>query len=208
MKLYGYFRSSAAYRVRIALNLKGLDYDPIFINLRDGEQKSDAYLKINPQGLVPFLVDGDIAISQSMAMLEYLEEAYPDAALLPTDMQGRSRVRVLANIIACDVHPLNNLRVLKYILQDLGASAEQKNDWYCHWVREAFCAFEALLEDGEFCHGDRPGLADICLVPQVYNARRFECPLDAFPRIVQIVENCNKLPAFVDAIPENQPDAP
>lgn len=208
MKLFGYFRSSAAYRVRIALNLKGLDYDPTSLNLRDGEQRSEAYLKINPQGLVPYLVDGDIRISQSMAMLEYLDEAYPDVALLPKNMASRAYVRALANIIACDVHPLNNLRVLNYISQEFGASAEQKNDWYCHWVSEAFCAFEALLEEGEFCHGNTPGLADVCLVPQVYNARRFKCALDDFPRIIQIVENCNKLPAFMDALPENQPDAP
>jgi len=210
MELYGYFRSSAAYRVRAALNYKGLDYSSVAISLMDGDNQAADYLQKNPQGLVPFLTDGDLAMGQSLAMLEYLEESYPEPALMPKDAAGRARVRQIAGIIACDIHPLDNLRVLKYITGTLGVSDEQKTTWYHHWIIAGFKAVEALLNDGksgDFCHGDRPTFADLCLVPQVYNARRFACPLDDFPHIIRIVDNCNKLEAFQQALPENQPDA-
>lgn len=210
MELYGYFRSSAAYRVRVALNFKGLDCTHIPLSLLAGENKAQDYLKKNPQGFVPYLTDGDVAMGQSMAMLEYLEESYPEPALLPTDAGGRARVRQLSGIIACDIHPLDNLRVLKYITGELGASAEQKTAWYHHWIIAGFKAFETLLQDGrsgDFCHGDNVTFADLCLVPQVYNARRFNCPLDDFPHIIRITDNCNRLDAFLQALPENQRDA-
>ncbi|WP_339861831.1 maleylacetoacetate isomerase [Paremcibacter congregatus] len=210
MELYGYFRSSAAYRVRAALHLKGLDYVSLPVSLLAGDHKGDAYLKLNPQGFVPFLRDDDKAFGQSLAMLEYLEENYPQAPLLPGDSAGRARVRQMAGIIACDIHPLDNLRVLKYLTQTLGVTEEQKTAWYHHWIIEGFTALETLLSDpatGDFCHGDSPTFADLCLVPQVYNARRFNCPLDGFPHILRIVDNCNKLDAFIAALPENQPDA-
>ncbi len=211
MELYGYFRSSAAYRVRIALNLKQLDYATVPLSLLDGEHKRAAYLAKNPQGFVPFLSDGDVALGQSLAMLEYLEESYPQAPLLPADAAGRARVRQIAQIIACDIHPLDNLRVLKYLTGELKVSEEQKTAWYHHWIIEGFRAVEVLLGDGkagDFCHGDSPTFADLCLVPQVYNARRFDCPLDDFPRIIRIADHCNELDAFIRALPENQPDAP
>lgn len=210
MDLYGYFRSSAAYRVRTALNLKQLDYVPIAVSLLKDEHKGTDYLTINPQGFVPCLVDDDITMGQSLAMLEYLEESYPEVPLLPSDAAGRARVRQISGIIACDIHPLDNLRVLKYLTGDLKVTEEQKISWYHHWIIEGFKAIEVMLNDGksgEFCHGDRPTFADVCLVPQVYNAQRFNCPLDAFPQILRIVDNCNKLEAFLNALPENQPDA-
>lgn len=210
MELYGYFRSSAAYRVRAALNIKGLDYTSVPISLLKGEHNSPDYLAKNPQGFVPYLTDGDIGMGQSMAMLEYLEETYPATALLPSNAAGRARVRQLAGIIACDIHPLDNLRVLKYIKGELGVSDDQKSAWYKHWVIEGFTAFETLLADGktgDFCHGDSVTFADLCLVPQVYNARRFDCPLEDFPNIIRITDNCNRLEAFIKAQPENQEDA-
>ncbi|PCI32039.1 MAG: maleylacetoacetate isomerase [Alphaproteobacteria bacterium] len=210
MELYGYFRSSAAYRVRAALNLKGLDYTAVPVSLLSGENKTPAFTAKNPQGFVPYFTDGDISMGQSMAMLEYLEETYPDPALLPRDAAGRARVRQMAGIVACDIHPLDNLRVLKYIKHDLGVTDDQKTAWYHHWIIEGFTALEALLRDsgtGDFCHGDQVSFADLCLVPQVYNAQRFKCPLDDFPNILRIVDNCNRLEAFIQAMPENQPDA-
>lgn len=210
MELYGYFRSSAAYRVRIALNVKGLEVTHIPLSIFEGEHKGQAYRKKNPQGFVPYFTDGDVTMGQSMAILEYLEEAYPEPALLPRDAAGRARVRQLSGIIACDIHPVDNLRVLKYITDELGVSEAQKTAWYHHWIREGFKAFETLLEggaSGDFCHGDNVTFADLCLVPQVYNARRFNCPLDDFPSILRITENCNRLAAFRDALPENQEDA-
>ena len=210
MELYGYFRSSAAYRVRAALNVKGLDYSSIPISLLKGDHNSPDYLAKNPQGFVPYLTDGDVGMGQSMAMLEYLEETYPATALLPKDAAGRARVRQLSGIIACDIHPLDNLRVLKYIKSELGVSDDQKSAWYKHWVIEGFTAFETLLRDGkagDFCHGDGVTFADLCLVPQVYNARRFDCPLEDFPNIIRITDNCNRLEAFIKAQPENQEDA-
>lgn len=211
MELYGYFRSSAAYRVRAALNLKGLDYTAVPVSLLSGDNKAPAFTAKNPQAFVPYFTDGDISMAQSMAMLEYLEETYPDPALLPSDAAGRARVRQMAGIVACDIHPLDNLRVLKYITGELGVSEDQKTAWYHHWIIEGFSALEALLRDGptgDFCHGDQVSFADLCLVPQVYNALRFKCPLEDFPNITRITDNCNKLEAFIQAMPENQPDAP
>jgi len=209
MELYGYFRSSAAYRVRAALNIKGLTYETVPVSLLAGDNRKAAYLEKNPQGFVPCLTDGDVTMGQSLAMLEYLEENYPDPALLPTDPAGRARARQIAGIIACDIHPLDNLRVLKYITGTLEVSQVQKTAWYHHWIISGFTAIEAILGDGrsgEFCHGDSVTFADLCLVPQVYNARRFDCPLEDFPAITRIVENCNRLDAFIQAMPENQPD--
>lgn len=210
MELYGYFRSSTAYRVRIALNVKGLDCTHISLSLLNDEHKGADYMSRNPQGLVPYMTDDDLGFGQSMAMLEYLEESYPQPALLPSDAAGRARIRQLSGIMACDIHPINNLRVLKYITDELGGSAEQKTAWYHHWIGEGFKAFETLLQDGktgDFCHGDTVSFADLCLVPQVYNARRFNCPLDDFPSIIRITDNCNSLDAFIHALPEKQRDA-
>lgn len=211
--LHGYWRSSAAYRVRIALNLKGIDYESATVHLvRDGgEQHSPAYRALNPQRLVPALVVGDTVITQSLAIIEYLEETGPAPALLPPDAAGRARVRSLAQIIACDVHPLQNLRVLNYLAGELGAGQEQRTAWARHWIAEGLRAFEERLarspDTGAFCHGDTPGLADACLVPQLFNARRFECPLDAWPTLCRIDQACRELPAFRAAAPEAQADA-
>ncbi|WP_420717547.1 maleylacetoacetate isomerase [Emcibacter sp.] len=210
MALYGYYRSSAAYRLRIALNLKGLDYENIPVSLLAGEHRNEDYLKLNAQGLVPALKDGDLTLGQSMAILEYLEETRPEAPLLPADAAGRARVRQIANIIACDIHPLDNLRVLKYLKGALGISDEAKDDWYRHWILLGFEAIETMLQDGKsgtYCHGDSPTFADVCLLPQLYNARRFNTPLDKFPNILRIEELCNTQEAFIKAQPENQPDA-
>ena len=208
--LYGYFRSSAAYRVRIALNLKGLDYDQIPVNLVKGEQRGDDHLMRNPQGLVPSLVlDDSSVINQSLAICEYLDEVHPEPALLP--INALERARALAQSVACEIHPLNNLRVLKYLVRGMGADEAAKLAWYHHWIAQGFTALEATLSNapssGDFCHGDTPTLADICLIPQVYNAERFECDLSAYPTIQRIAANCRSLPAFEKAAPEVQPDA-
>ena len=212
IKLYTYWRSSAAYRVRIGLNLKGIDYEPIPVSLKPGddEQRKDAYRVINPQMLVPFFDDGKVAIGQSMAILEYLEETWPQRPLLPAAEPLRSKVRAFCNAIACDVHPLNNLRVLKYLSNELGVSDEQKSAWYAHWVAEGLRACEHMsvsyAHDGPFTFGKDITLADALLVPQIYNARRFDVPLDEYPRLVAVTDACNELQAFIDAAPENQPD--
>ncbi|MBK7686814.1 MAG: maleylacetoacetate isomerase [Rhodocyclaceae bacterium] len=213
MKLYTYFRSSAAYRVRIALALKGLQ--PVMIPvhlLRDGgEQSSPEYLALNRQGLIPALDDDGTLVTQSMAICEYLEEIQPIPALLPADPAARARVRALALAIACEIHPLNNLRVLNYLTGTLGLSEAQKLAWYHHWIRLGFSALEAQLAaestSGKFCHGDAPTLADVFLVPQVANARRFDLDLSAFPTLLRIDANCRELPAFIAAAPQNQADA-
>ncbi len=211
MKLYGYFRSSAAFRVRIALNLKGLAPDTAMINLQAGDQSSADYRRVNPQGRVPALEDGGAIMVQSMAIMEYLDEKYPAPPLLPDDSEGRARVRGIANIVACDIHPLNNLAVLNYLKDELGADQDAVVGWYRHWVKEGFDGIEPLLagskETGTFCHGDAPGLADICLVPQVFNARRFDCDLSAYPTILRINDACLALDAFDRAQPGNQPEA-
>lgn len=209
IRLYSYWRSSAAYRVRIALNLKRLPYETVSVSLAPGvaEHRAATYRAINPQMLVPFLQDGDLGIAQSMAILEYLEEMYPEIPLLPQDEPARSSVRAFCNLIACDIHPLNNLRVQQYVRQKLEASAQAAQDWYVHWVHEGFAALEALSGNGPYVFGDSPTLADVLLVPQMYNARRFDVPTDRFPKLVSIVDTCNTLSAFKKAAPELQPDA-
>ncbi|NNC56518.1 MAG: maleylacetoacetate isomerase [Woeseiaceae bacterium] len=209
MRLYSYWRSSAAYRVRIALNLKGLDYTIVPVSLAPGESehRKDAYRAINPQMLVPFLEDREVRIGQSMAILEYLEEAYPSIALLPHEEPARSQVRAYCNMIACDIHPLNNLRVLTYLKTKLGADSKASSAWYAHWIHEGFEAAEALTSDGPYVFGAEPTLADAFLIPQVYNARRFDVSLKKFPKLVAIVDACNTLPAFKKAAPEKQTDA-
>ena len=213
MKLYDYFRSSAAYRVRIGLRLKGLEYESVSVHLiRDGgEQLQDGYRAINPSALVPALAVDGATITQSLAILEYLDEMHPLAPLLPRDAQGRARVRSLALMIACDIHPLNNLRVLRYLVKEAGLSEDAKNAWYVHWVQEGFAALEAHLagssDTGRFCHGDTPTLADCVLVPQVFNAVRFNIDLAPYPTIARIDAACRALPAFVAAHPSQQSDA-
>src|SRR5215472_504352 len=211
MKLYGYFRSSAAYRVRIALGLKGLAYDYAPIHLRRGEQRSAAYRAINAQELVPTLEDDRGSFTQSLAIIEYLDERYPQPPLLPDMPEARARVRAIALAIACDIHPLDNLRVLQYLVRTLGASEDAKNAWYRHWIDVGLGALESQLTHDAatdtFCHGESPTLADICLVPQLANARRFGIPLEAYPCLLRIEAACNALPAFIAALPEKQPDA-
>ncbi len=213
-KLYGYYRSSAAYRVRIALALKELEYESVAVNLLPGvsEQLSSDFMALNPQGRVPYFVDGDVAISQSPAILEYLDEAYPDNPLLPVDIDERAHVRQLVNIIACDTHPLLNLAVTQALKMNYGVDQDGINAWYHRWMPEGFKAFEALLTQskytGRFCYGDEPGMADLYLIPQLYNAKRFKVPLEGYPIMQRIDEACGVLKAFKVAEPENQPDAP
>lgn len=211
MKLFTYYRSSAAYRVRIALNLKGIDYDPEFIHLRKGEHRSPAYMEFNPQGLVPALIDGPEVLTQSLAILDYLDETVPDPPFLPTGPMARARIRAIAHTMASDIHPINNLRVLSYLTGTLGVAEADRDTWYRHWVTQGFTAVERLIADlgrsGEFIGGRAPGLADICLVPQVYNAERFEVEMTGFPRIQAVAAACRALPAFKAAAPENQADA-
>ena len=213
MKLYTYFRSSAAYRVRIALNLKGLAYDAVPVHLMrgGGEQLGAAYRSINPSALVPALQDEAMTLTQSIAILEYLEESHPTPPLLPSAPLARARVRELTQLIACDIHPLNNLRVLRYLVRELGATDSQKDSWYKHWVQEGFAAFEAQLArdpaPGRFCHGDSPTFADCALIAQVYNATRFGVDMAPYPRIAAIDAHCAGLAAFIAAHPAQQPDA-
>jgi maleylpyruvate isomerase len=211
MKLYGYFRSSASYRVRIALNMKGLDYDQVSVHLAKGKQYDREFSAISPQNLVPVLEDDGQLLYQSLAIIQYLEEKFPEPRLLPKDSPGRNRVRSLALISACEIHPLNNTRVLAYLTDALKVTEEQKNAWYRHWVTVGFTALEKRLatekETGTFCHGDAPGFADITLVPQVANANRFKVDLTPFPNIRRINDECLKLDAFRKAMPANQPDA-
>ena len=207
LKLYSYFRSSAAYRVRIALNLKGLDHELVPVNLLKSEQQGEAYLKVNNQGLLPALETEHGTLAQSLAMLEWLEETQPGQALLPQDPWQKAQVRNFCYAIACDIHPIDNLRVLKYLSTELGVSDEQKNEWYRHWVIEGFKKIEPMIGDGQFCFGTEPTLADVCLVPQVFNALRFKVDMTPFPKISRVYEYCNTLEAFHDAAPENQADA-
>lgn len=213
LTLYSYFRSSAAYRVRIALNLKGLDYDIVPVHLvRDGgEHLKPAYRALNVNALVPTFVDGDVNIHQSLAIIEYLEDVHPTPALLPSDPAARAQVRALALDIAADIHPIDNLRVLRFLKHDMGVTEEQKNAWYVHWIVEGFKALEARLvvqtSPGKFVVGDTPTLADCCLVPQIYNANRFKVDMTQFPRISAIHAHCQTLEAFQRAAPEAQPDA-
>ncbi|UUM26424.1 maleylacetoacetate isomerase [Acinetobacter colistiniresistens] len=208
MKLYSYFRSSAAYRVRIALNLKELPYETEAVHLVKNEQQQASYRALNPSQLVPTLIDQDQALLQSLSILEYLEERYPAKALLPKDLIERAKVRAFAQTIACDIHPLNNLRVLKYLQKQLAVSDAQKNSWYQHWILEGFHSLEMQLQhsNGQFCFGTQATVADCCLIPQVYNAKRFKIDLSAFPKIESIYQHCLTLPAFLNATPEQQPD--
>jgi maleylacetoacetate isomerase len=213
LQLYTYFRSSASYRVRIALHLKGLPFESVPVHLlKDGgAQHAPAYQHINPAKLVPALIDDGHAVTQSMAIMEYLDETHPDQPLMPRDALGRARVRALAQAIACEIHPLNNLRVLQYLEHDLKLDEATRATWYRHWITLGFTAIEAILANnsatGVFCHGDTPGLADCCLIPQIANSRRFQTPLEAFPTILRIEEACLALPAFQNAAPQVQPDA-
>ena len=214
MKLHSYFRSSASYRVRIALNLKGLGYDYLPVHLVHGEQSGAAYGAVSPDGLVPLLeTDGGEHLSQSLAIIEYLDETSPEVPLMPADALGRARVRAMALTIACEVHPVNNLRVTKYLTQRLGADEAQKTAWLHHWMRLGLEAFERQLAAvppgarGGFCHGATPTLADCCLVPQIFNARRFECDLAGLPLTLAAYENCMGLKAFQAAEPGACPDA-
>ena len=211
MTLFGYWRSSAAYRVRIALNLKQLscEHESVHLVKNGGEQHSPDYQALNPNELVPTLVDGDFTLSQSMAILEYLEQKYPEVALLPKPLEQQMLCRAMALDIACDIHPLNNLRVLQHLAAELQQDEQGKVDWMLHWMRIGFASLEKSLgkTSGPFCFGDSPTWADICLVPQVYNAERFKLDMTSYPQIVKIVKHCRSLPAFIDAAPENQYDA-
>jgi maleylpyruvate isomerase len=210
MKLYGFFRSSAAFRVRIALNLKKLDYEAVFIHLRRGDQTRPEFLGINPQGLVPALETDGQTLIQSLPIIEYLDEVYPEPPLLPRDAAGRARVRALADIVACDIHPLNNLRVLRYLTRSFEQQPGAIESWYNHWITAGFHAFESLVatdaRTGAFCHGDTPGLADIALVPQMVNAERYRLDLAPYPTLTRIFETCMQLDAFAAAHPGKQPD--
>ena len=211
MKLYTYFRSSAAFRVRIALNLKGLAYEPAFVHLAKGEHRASAYGAVNPQALLPALDDDGCLLTQSLAILEYLEETHPVPPLLPKSPLERARVRSLAMLVACEIHPVNNLWVLQHLKRALGQGEEQVNAWYRHWIADGLAKFEADLgkteASGQFCHGDAPTMADCCLVPQIFNAQRYQCDLSGYPATMRVFAACMKLDAFDRAQPSKQPDA-
>ena len=211
MRLHGYYRSSASFRVRIELNLKGVAFEQQTHHLRRGEQRAPVFLALNPQGFVPALEDGGAVLTQSLAIIEYLDETLPDPLLLPATPLARARVRALAQIVACDIHPIDNLRVLRYLRQPLGHDEATVQTWYNHWIAEGFAALEAMLaaspETGRFCHGDAPGLADICLVPQVVNAANFKLDMAPYPTVRRVFDAAMALPAFARALPTNQPDA-
>ena len=209
MKLYNYFRSSASFRVRIAMNLKGLPFEYISVHLAKGDHKKSEYVAIAADGLVPLLDTGEVSLSQSMAIIEYLDELHPTPALLPADALGRAKVRALAQSIACEIHPLNNLRVLKYLVKELKVDEEAKNAWYRHWVRDGLESFErqlAKLPASIYCYGDTPTLADCCLVPQIFNGKRFNVNFDGLTRTMAAFDACMKLDAFQKAEPANCPD--
>lgn len=209
MKLYSFFNSSTSFRVRIALALKGLPYDYAAINLRSGEQGGDTYRSLSPAGIVPLLQDGDVSLTQSLAIIDYLDRLHPEPRLVPDDLLARARVLEIAQTIACEIHPINNLRVLKYLTSKLGVSEEDKTGWYKHWVAEGLAAVERLLArqpSGLYCVGDAPTLADCCLVPQVANALRMGCDLSPYPRVLAVHEHCMRQSAFIEAEPQRQPD--
>ena len=211
MKLYGYWRSSAAYRVRIALHLKNQSFDSIPVHLvnNGGEQHSSDYIALNPTHLVPSFVDKELTLNQSLAIIDYLDEKYPEVSVYPQNLATKMQVKALAYDIACEIHPLNNLRVQQYLVQELAVTDQQKTEWCYHWMGLGFSAIETKLAQtaGNYCFGDEITLADICLVPQVYNAKRINLDMSKYPLITRIVDNCNLLPAFINALPENQPDA-
>jgi maleylacetoacetate isomerase/maleylpyruvate isomerase len=215
MKLFGYWRSSAAYRVRIALHLKHIDCESVPVHLvkNGGEQHSEAYIALNPTHLVPTLIDdtvnGDLVLNQSMAILDYLDSQYPQFPLYPESIVDKAQVQALALDIACEIHPVNNLRVQQYLVKTLGVNEMDKSTWSHYWMSVGFSAFEEKLQklSGKYCFGDQVTIADLCLIPQVYNANRFKVDMSAFPLINGIVERCNQLPAFIKAMPENQEDA-
>ncbi len=211
MQLYSYFRSSASFRVRIALALKGLSYDYVPVHLVKSEQSKAPYNSLSPTQLVPLLKDGEALISQSIAIIEYLEETHPQPALLPADALGRARVRALSLDIACEIHPLNNLRVLRFLTRDLKVSEDDKNRWYSHWVETGLEAVERQLAGnpatGRFCHGDTPSMADVLLVPQIFNAQRMACRLDHVPTVMRVFDACMKLDAFTRSQPSACPDS-
>jgi maleylacetoacetate isomerase/maleylpyruvate isomerase len=211
VKLYTYFRSSAAFRVRIALNLKRLAYEPVFVHLAKGEHRQPQYAEVNPQALLPTLeLDDGTRLTQSLAIIEWLDEKHPVPALLPKDALERARVRSLAYLVACEIHPLNNLRVLQHLKRALGQSQEQIDNWYRHWIADGLAKLEAELArpgTGKFCHGDAPSMADCCLVPQIFNAKRYNSELTPYPVTLRVFENCMKLEAFDRAQPAKQPDA-
>ncbi len=209
MELYNYFRSSASFRVRIALALKGLDYDYKAVHLQKGEQMQESYASVSASRLVPLLRDGETVLTQSMAIIEYLDETHPAPPLLPGTPAERARVRALAQDIACEVHPLNNLRVLRYLVRDLKVSEDDKNRWYRHWVETGLEVVERQLaaRPSTYCHGDTPTLADCVLVPQIFNARRLDCRTEHVPNVMRVFEACMKLDAFERTRPENCPDA-
>ena len=211
MKLYTYFRSSAAFRVRIALNLKGLAYEPVFVHLPKGQHREGRYVDVNPQALLPTLeLDDGTRLVQSLAIIEWLDEKHPSPPLIPKDAIARARVRSIAYLIACEIHPLNNLRVLQHLKRALGQTQEQIDNWYRHWIADGLAKLEADLGrggTGKFCHGDAPTLADCCLVPQIFNAKRYNSDLKPYPTTMRVFDNCMKLDAFDRAQPSKQPDA-
>jgi maleylpyruvate isomerase len=211
VKLYTYFRSSAAFRVRIALNLKGLEYQAQLVSLPKGAHREAQYAKVNPQALVPTLVSRDgWHLAQSLAIIEYLDETHPQPPLIPREAKARARVRSLSLLIACEIHPLNNLRTLKYLKRELKLGEDQVNAWYRHWIAEGLGKLEAELGEagtGRFCHGDAPTMADCCLVPQIFNAQRYDCDLAPYPTVLRVFDECMKLDAFERAQPSKQPDA-
>ncbi|TFL14611.1 maleylacetoacetate isomerase [Pusillimonas caeni] len=209
MDLYSFFNSSTSYRVRIALGLKNLDFTLKPVNIRVMEHKEPGYVAKNPGASVPLLDDDGFELGQSLAIIDYLDAKYPEPRLIPQDLRQRARVLEIANLISCDMHPLNNLRALRYLVKELGVSEEAKNDWYKHWIAEGFQSLEKMLErtnSGDFCVGGQVSLADCCLVPQVANASRMGCDLSAYPRVLAVYEHCNTLPAFQQAAPAQQPD--
>lgn len=210
LTLYTYFRSSAAFRVRCALNHKGIAYAPEIVWLLSDEHRSEAYLALNPQGLVPTLIDGPLVLTQSLAIIEYLDETRDGPKLLPADPVGRARARALAQLVACEIHPINNPRILKYLKRVLGLDRAAVDTWYRHWIAEGLATLERALGDartGRYSHGDTVTIADCCLVPQIFNAKRFECPLDAYPTTMRVFDALMQLPAFDAAQPSKQPDA-
>ncbi|MBU4610887.1 maleylacetoacetate isomerase [Achromobacter sp. GG226] len=209
MKLHSFFNSSTSYRVRIALAIKGLPYEYVPVDIRKLAHRTPEFIDLNPSANVPLLEDGEVRLGQSLAIIDYLDAAYPGVKLIPADPALRARVLEVSYAISCDIHPVNNLRILRYLVNDLGVSDEAKNGWYAHWIAEGLAAVERLLErhgSGPYCFGEAPSLADCCLVPQVANAMRMKCDVSAFPRVMAVYRHCEGQPAFQKAAPSAQPD--